>query len=174
MRKAFIFTMVALGACTPQEAKRVERLEKPAVVEAPKTALQEIQDFHDALEENCAASYALPTEGIEEFVLEPEDQDKADELLQNIGVMAQQCAGTYMPPNAPERAVGDSDCSFHCPVKWYWCIYNGGACAGGDNESCCKLGACGSKHHCEEVCSSSNGCHVPPMPSDGGGDGGDE
>jgi hypothetical protein len=175
MKNLLIFTVLVLGACgAPREARQIEKKKPQRTVQAPPTAIDEIRGFHAALEANCAEGYEVSARGLEELVLEPEDQTEADRLLQSIGLMAQQCGEYDAPFPQEDQELTSSDCSFGCPVKWYWCIYNGGACAGGDDNSCCKLGACGSKHHCEDVCASSDGCHVPPMPSDGGGGGGDE
>ena len=163
-----------LTACPKaDEAKQVDDTKKAEVEEAPSTpasALEAIQAVHDSLEKDCGKN--LPNlEGLEKLELAEADQAKADEQLAKIGSMAQSCAPDFTKPTAPEAGC-NPDCSW-CPIKWYWCIENAGACAGGDNESCCKLGACGSKHHCKEVCESSCGCNVPPLPADGGGDGGE-
>lgn len=176
MRQIFTFSALCLllgaGCPKPDTAQQVdEKKADETETAAPTTALEAIQQAHDSLAKNCGKNYPELKE-LEKLELAEADQAKADELLQKIGSMAQSCAPDFEMPTAPEGGC-DPSCDW-CPVKWYWCIYNGGACAGGDNKSCCKLGACGSKHHCEEVCQSSCGCDVPPLPSDGGGDGGDE
>lgn len=175
MRTFFTFTALACTVLTgcpePQEAKQVE--EKKTVVPtatAPAlTAMETIAKVRAEIEKNCGADLAeFNFENLQELELDPKDQEKADANLQMIGMMAQQCA-SYDPPDPKEVAEAgcSPDCHW-CPIKWYWCIENAGACAGGDNKSCCKLGACGSKHHCEDVCKSSCGCDVPPLPADGG------
>jgi len=172
-----IFTITALACLTtgcpkaPATAQVDEKTDEEGETPAQATAMGAIQAVHDSLERDCGRD--LPKlEGLEHLELAEADRERADEMLEKIGRMAQSCAPDFTMPAAPADGC-DPSCDW-CPVKWYWCIYNGGACVGGDNKSCCKLGACGSKHHCKEVCESSCGCDVPPLPSDGGGDGGDE
>lgn len=170
-----VFTIIALAALTgcpkPQEAEQVEAKKEAEGAAEPATAMGTIQHVRDEIERNCGKDLkevkASDLEGLE---IAEADQAKADELLQELGLMAQQC-GDAETLQSPSPDTCNPDCSW-CPIKWYWCIENAGACAGGDNKSCCKLGACGSKHHCEDVCKSSCGCDVPPLPADGGG--GDE
>lgn len=170
MRRIILGALVITGCPKAEEATRAE--EKKAEVEepsAPASALEVIQAAHDSLEKDCGKDFPN-FKDLEKLEIAEADQAKADELLAKIGSMAQSCASDFTMPTAEADSCNPS-CDW-CPVKWYWCIYNGGACAGGDNKSCCKLGACGSKHHCKEVCESSCGCDVPPLPADGGG--GDE
>jgi len=157
-----------LGCPKAEVAKEVKPEEETVVIRAPITAMEVIQEFHKSLERDCGET--LPERSLEELKkleIPVDQQAEADELLAEIGLFAQQCASFSVPPRENKNTC-NPDCSW-CPVKWYWCIYNGGACAGGDNKSCCKLGACGSKHHCKEICKSSCGCDVPPLPADGGG-----
>jgi hypothetical protein len=175
MRKSF--TMIAAacfvaGCPKPQEAEQVTEqvTEQAAPSEAP-TAMGAIQAAHDSLEGDCG-KHLPEIAGLSELTLAEADQAKADEMLATIGSMAQSCAPDFERPRAADGAEGCSQDCHWCPVKWYWCIENAGACAGGDNTACCKLGACGSKHHCETVCKASCSCDVPPLPADGGG--GDE
>lgn len=169
-----IFTIIALAALTgcpkAQEATQVEADAKAPA--GPATAMGTIQRVHDEIERNCGKDLKEVKESdLEGLEIAEADQGRADELLQEIGLMAQQCGDA--DTLASDAAEGcDPNCDW-CPVKWYWCILNAGACVGGDDQACCKLGACGSKHHCETVCQSSCGCDVPPTPPDDGG-GGDE
>lgn len=177
MRKAIVLlSLTLLGCPTAQEAGETKS-EQPEIevkeAESP-TALGAIQEVHDSLAADCGEN--MPElSGLEKLTIPEAEQARADELLAKIGQMAKSCA-----PDTPvfkkteeETATCHPDCSW-CPVKWYWCLYNSGACAGGDNKSCCKLGACGGKHHCKQVCESSCSCDVPPLPSDGGGGGEEE
>ena len=170
MRKFFTFIVLAgtvlTGCFEPQEAKLVEEKAQEFRAPAP-TAMQTIENVQSEIEKNCGKDLGeLKLEGLQDLEIAPEDQEKADLALQMIGVMAQQC-GNFDGPTGTEAAKAlaecNPDCSW-CPIKWYWCIENAGACAGGDHQSCCKLGACGSKHHCESVCQASCGCDVPPGP----------
>jgi hypothetical protein len=173
IRHVALIALVTLSGCPRAETAVEKTPEKKVVIEAPRTAMGVIQQVHGALESNCGRTlHELDLTGLSEMSISDVNQAEADAYLEEIGLYAQQC-GSY---SEPVRATSDTcnpDCHW-CPIKWYWCIENAGACAGGDNESCCKLGACGSKHHCEDVCKSSCGCDVPPLPSDGGGDGGDD
>ena len=168
---SLIFTM---GCPEPETAVRVG--EKPSVEETketPATAMVLIRQAHAAFEANCGKDFpkAKKVEELAMLKIPEADQKEADSLLQEIGLFAQQCA-SYDVASLKAEAPSSCDPSCHwCPIKWYWCIENAGACAGGDNEACCKLGACGSKHHCEEVCESSCGCNVHPLPAVGGGGG---
>lgn len=166
MRKVFTITALLCLVGCPQEGDEKKADEKKTPVEAM-TAMGAIQATHAALEANCGEKLvAVP--GLDKLVLAEADQEEADELLAEIGSMAQSCAPDLELPKATEKADGcNQDCHW-CPIKWYWCIENAGACAGGDNKACCKLGACGSKHHCEKVCKASCSCDVPPLPADGG------
>lgn len=169
--------VLTIAGCPKAEtgSEQDSKAEKNASAEeAPQTALSVIRDVEKSLEADCGKGLSdMRLENLESLELAEEDREEAEKSLQNIGLMAQQCGNYDSGPLTAQADTCNPDCSW-CPVKWYWCIYNGGACAGGDNESCCKLGACGSKHHCEDVCKSSCGCDVPPLPSDGGGDGGDD
>ena len=170
---SLVFTM---GCPEPQTAEQVDKhpvVEEIKKVESRATAMILIRQTHDAFEANCGKNLPKIKNTKELALLKvPEaDQKEADALLEELGLFAQQCA-SYDGPAPKTTASGSCDPSCHwCPVKWYWCIENAGACAGGDNEACCKLGACGSKHHCKEVCESSCGCNVPPLPADSGGGG---
>jgi len=183
MRGKFVTTVVGLvlmAGCSKapepkQEDPKPEATQKKE--EAPSTAMVLIGQYHELLARDCGESLSsVKTKDLDKLVIPDADREKADKLLQEIGEMARQCASLngheVWDMVSPDAATCGGDCSW-CPVKWYWCIENAGACAGGDNESCCKLGACGSKHHCEDVCKSSCGCDVPPLPSDGGGSGED-
>lgn len=174
-----LFTIAAaftLTACPKAEvAQQKDKTGNSGVtLEAPPTAMGVIQSFHDSLAGNCGQELPeVDFEELKKLEIDDVDREKADKLLADIGIYAQQCGSYSAPMKKSEDDGCNPDCDW-CPIKWYWCIENAGACAGGDNKSCCKLGACGSKHHCKEVCQSSCGCDVPPLPSDGGGDGGDE
>lgn len=161
---AFLMT-----ACPKSEESKVDPKTEAKPKEPPATAMMIIQQYHEALERNCGED--LPeakSDEISKLKIPEEDQEKADKLLAEIGLYAQQCSSYSTPVLKDSEAACNPDCHW-CPIKWYWCIENAGACAGGDNKSCCKLGACGSKHHCKKVCQSSCGCDVGPLPSDGGG-----
>ena len=165
-----IVALIALGGCPKPETAIEKKPEEPVVVEAPRTALGIIRQAHGSLEADCGKHLdAIDLEGLKAIELHDSERDEADKLLADLGLFAQQC-GSFTAPLQDAADTCDPDCHW-CPIKWYWCIENAGACAGGDNESCCKLGACGSKHHCEDVCKSSCGCDVPPLPADGGGGG---
>lgn len=171
-----VFLLGTAGCPEPDVAKEAKEGPKAAEAEAgaPRTALSVIAQTKAALEANCGEGLSeIDVSELKGLELSADDLEKAEPMLQDIGLMARQC-GDYSAPklDAEAQAGCSPDCHW-CPVKWYWCIENAGACAGGDNKACCKLGACGSKHHCKEVCESSCGCDVPPLPSDGGG-GGDE
>ena len=169
-----IFTMGCPKTETAQQVDKIEESTKETEA-VPATAMVLIRNTHAALETDCGKN--LPTvkkaDELAKLEIAESDQKEAESLLADIGLFAQQCA-SYDAPAPKADAPGSCDPSCHwCPVKWYWCIENAGACAGGDNEACCKLGACGSKHHCEDTCKSSCGCNVPPLPADGGGGGED-
>jgi hypothetical protein len=167
--RQFALTLLCLVACSKQEAPAPKA--EPTIIEPRPTAMGTIQKVHDSFTQDCGRD--IPTfQGLED--LEPPGEE-ADELLAQIGQMAQECADLHGLSEITSEAetTCQPDCHW-CPIKWYWCIENAGACAGGDNKSCCKLGACGGKHHCELVCKSSCGCDVPPLPSDGGGGGEEE
>ena len=169
MRRIFTITTLACfvaGCPKPQEAEQVDEKadEKGTPVEVPTevpTAMGAIQAAHAALEADCGKSL-VEVPGLDKLELAEADQQEADELLASIGSMAQSCSPDFEAPAAVEGC--SQDCHW-CPVKWYWCIENAGACAGGDHKACCKLGACGSKHHCEKVCKASCSCDVPPLPA---------
>lgn len=170
--KKLAFALLALTACPKADTeKAVEKAEAPTS-QSDLTALEAIRQVHDSFVADCGAK--LPSfEGLDKLTLAEDEQEKAQAMLVKIGDMAQECANFAGPEAEPSEAdTCNPDCSW-CPIKWYWCIENAGACAGGDNKSCCKLGACGGKHHCRQVCKSSCGCDVPPLPPDSGG-GGDE
>lgn len=168
---SLVFALSA-ATCSKPKSKPKEVPTKPKIVKPSLTAFSVIEQVHDSLEANCGKDMPVfdPAE-IEKLELSEEEQERADQLLEMTGLMAQQCAVYDAPKGATDTC--NPDCSW-CPVKWYWCIENAGACAGGDNKACCKLGACGSKHHCEDVCKSSCGCDVPPLPPDSGGGGDDD
>lgn len=170
---SLVAAAVGLAGCPRPETATEKKSEKPTVIVAPRTATGTIQEVHSALEANCGRDLdEIDLSGLRDLELYDDEVPQADALLAEIGLYAQQCA-TFSSSPQEAQAGCNPDCHW-CPIKWYWCIENAGACVGGDNKSCCKLGACGSKHHCKEVCKSSCGCDVPPLPSDGGGDGGDE
>lgn len=171
-RTAPLVVLALLSGC-PEKERPAKRPAKVAVVKPPKTALDFIRDVHASLEEDCGRRlHKMKFDAAAGLTVPEADREEADKLLEVIGIYAQQC-GSYSTVVPVPSGTCSPDCSW-CPVKWYWCIENAGACAGGDNESCCKLGACGSKHHCKTVCESSCGCDVPPLPSSGGGAGGDD
>ena len=160
-----VFTMGCPKVETAQQVDKAEEsTKKPKVV--PTTAMVLIRNTYKALETDCGQHLPEVKNAAElaKLELSESDQEEADRLLADIGLFAQQCS-SYDAPE-PRTEGCNQDCSW-CPVKWYWCIENAGACAGGDHKACCKLGACGSKHHCEKVCKASCSCDVPPQSADG-------
>jgi hypothetical protein len=163
--------LVLLGC--PVESATEKSPRKTAVVKSPRTAMKVIREIHDSLERDCGRDLdEIDITNLASLELSDAERGEANALLIELSLYAQQC-GSYVPPSFEDPETCGPDCGW-CPIEWYWCIENAGACAGGDNKSCCKLGACGSKHHCELVCKSSCGCNVPPLPSDGGGEDGDD
>ena len=136
---AVALTLLVAG-CEPEVAVEAPKKKATPAPEPPPTAMLIIKGFHESLERDCGQN--MPKVDIEELkklTIPPEDQELADSLLTDVGTFAQQCASDY---EAPMTETCSADCSW-CPVKWYWCIENAGACAGGDNTACCKLGPCG-------------------------------
>jgi len=172
MRVLSFGCVVGLLACSKAEPRQEDTPKKTEPEKSPLTAMDVILQVHDSIEADCGKNMPkFDPEVIEKLEFSEKDRESAEQLLETLGLMAQQCSD-YNVPSGEKATTCNPDCSW-CPVKWYWCIENAGACAGGDNKACCKLGACGSKHHCKEVCESSCGCDVPPLPPDSGG-GGDE
>lgn len=153
--------MVFSGCLKPELAQRTDS----------QTALSLIEQAKDSLEKDCTAELPTISEDLKRTSLSEQDLAKVEATLQSLGERAREC-GNYDVLQG--KTVGCTPNCDWCPIKWYWCVENAGACAGGDNQSCCKLGACGSKHHCKLVCESSCGCDVPPLPPSSGGGGEDE
>lgn len=162
-----------LAGCPKADTAVEKKPSKVESVDPPRTAMDVISKTHRSLKADCGEDlHEMDLEGISGLEVPEANREEAESLLEEIGLFAQQCA-SYSPPAEEAAGTCNPDCSW-CPIKWYWCIENAGACAGGDNKSCCKLGACGSKHHCRDVCKSSCGCEVPPLPPDSGGGGDDD
>ena len=158
--QALSVALVVLSGCPKPEVAVEKKDQKPEIVVAPRTALGVIKEAAASLERDCGRELQeVDPEGLSELDLHEPEFAEAEKLLADVGLMAQQC-GDYTEMKTVDGC--SQDCSW-CPIKWGWCIENAGACAGGDNGSCCKLGACGSKHHCETVCKSSCSCDVPPL-----------
>lgn len=157
--------LFAVPSCLNPSTTEQKKPTKPTIViEAPETAFSMIKKIHDGIEADCGVHLSeIDIKSVKNLELYEVQQEEADKLLERIGLMARQCGDYDAPESRSKTNRCRQDCSW-CPVKWYWCVENAGACAGGDHTSCCRLGACGSKSHCETVCKSSCSCNVPPLP----------
>jgi len=157
MRRAFLTVFLAgIWGCTspkPQETP------PPSSSNSPKNAESILSLVKDGLYFSCEVP-EVP-ERMKELHIE--DEAKALEVMEDIKGAALSCGGhelleKSLLSNAAGGCSQRQSCNDACPIKWYWCIEHAGACAGGDDTSCCKLAMCGSTHHCHTVCQSSCNC----------------
>lgn len=164
-----LFALALLSCQGPTTAKRVDKLPKKLSLEPKKKVQPSTADFvltevRDGLRTDCTMP-KVPEDLASYKVVE---EAYVDSLLTEIKDYAASCGGHELMEerfleSEPGSCSQQQSCDDACPIKWYWCVEHAGACAGGDDVSCCKLGMCGGKHHCKTVCRSSCNCDISPV-----------